>query len=171
MASLHYRGGHFAGTNFHWEINGTEGDIVVTAPVGHIQHAPLTLLGARGDAAELAVLPVPESYSQGPVTGPARYRPRTWGCALLPARRIWGCAPLPAIPRRPPRGRQQRSGLLGRRRAAPKYPQCFQHALTDPAVSESLLARLGEGRGQSAHLDADRASVNTLSTLPISRTP
>lgn len=42
--------------------NGTEGDIVVTAPIGHIQLAPLTLLGARGDAAELAVLPVPQSY-------------------------------------------------------------------------------------------------------------
>ena len=25
-------GGHCAGTNFHWEINGTEGDIVVAAP-------------------------------------------------------------------------------------------------------------------------------------------
>jgi len=62
VATLHYRGGHFGGTNFHWEINGTEGDIVVTAPIGHIQLAPLTLLGARGDAAELAVLPVPESY-------------------------------------------------------------------------------------------------------------
>ena len=62
VASLHFRGGHFPGTNFHWEINGTEGDIVVTAPIGHIQLAPLTLLGARGDAAELAVLPVPESY-------------------------------------------------------------------------------------------------------------
>jgi predicted dehydrogenase len=62
VASLHFRGGHFPGTNFHWEINGTEGDIVVTAPIGHIQLAPLTLLGARGDAAALAVLPVPESY-------------------------------------------------------------------------------------------------------------
>jgi predicted dehydrogenase len=61
VASLHFRGGHFPGTNFHWEINGTEGDIVVAAPIGHIQLAPLTLLGAQGDA-ELAVLPVPESY-------------------------------------------------------------------------------------------------------------
>jgi predicted dehydrogenase len=62
VASVHFRGGHFPGTNFHWEINGTEGDIVVTAPIGHIQLAPLTVLGARGDAAELALLPVPESY-------------------------------------------------------------------------------------------------------------
>jgi predicted dehydrogenase len=61
VASVHFRGGHFPGTNFHWEINGTEGDIVVTAPIGHIQLAPLTVHGARGDA-ELAVLPVPESY-------------------------------------------------------------------------------------------------------------
>jgi predicted dehydrogenase len=70
VAALHYRGGQFRGTNFHWEINGTEGDIVVTAPVGHIQLAPLTLLGARGDATELAVLPVPESYSKVPSLDP-----------------------------------------------------------------------------------------------------
>ena len=37
---------------------------------------------------------------------------------------------------------------------------------------ESLLARLGEGRGQSAHLDADRTAMNIqLSTLLILRTP
>jgi predicted dehydrogenase len=70
VATLHYRGGQFRGTNFHWEINGTAGDIVVTAPVGHIQLAPLTLLGARGDATELAVLPVPESYSKVPSLDP-----------------------------------------------------------------------------------------------------
>ena len=61
VASVHFRGGHFPGTNFHWEINGTDGDIIVTAPIGHIQLAPLTLLGAQGDA-QLAELPVPESY-------------------------------------------------------------------------------------------------------------
>jgi predicted dehydrogenase len=70
VASFHYRGGQSRGTNFHWEINGTEGDIVVTAPVGHIQLAPLTLLGARGGATELAVLPVPESYSKVPSLDP-----------------------------------------------------------------------------------------------------
>ena len=42
----------------------------MTAPVGHIQLAPLTLLGARGDGTELAVLPVPESYSKVPSLDP-----------------------------------------------------------------------------------------------------
>ena len=29
--SIHYRGGHSRGTNLFWEINGTEGDLQVTA--------------------------------------------------------------------------------------------------------------------------------------------
>ena len=59
VATLHYRGGHFPGTNFHWEINGTEGDIVVTAPIGHIQLAPLTLLGARATPPSWPCCPSP----------------------------------------------------------------------------------------------------------------
>jgi predicted dehydrogenase len=31
VANLHYRGGMSAGINFHWEINGTKGDIVLTS--------------------------------------------------------------------------------------------------------------------------------------------
>jgi predicted dehydrogenase len=63
VASVHYRGGTSTGTNFMWEINGTEGDIVITADSGHIQMAPLTIRASRrGEAlAELSV--------------PARYRP------------------------------------------------------------------------------------------------
>jgi len=44
--AAHYRGGT-QGTGFHWEINGSLGDILVTAPVGHPQMAPL--LVSRSD--------------------------------------------------------------------------------------------------------------------------
>ena len=54
--SVHYRGGLSRGTNFLWEINGTEGDIQVTAPVGHPQLVPLSIHGARGDEKALKPL-------------------------------------------------------------------------------------------------------------------
>lgn len=71
VATFHYRGGSSRGTNFRWEINGTDGDIVVTAPTGHLQLAPVTLWGARADAAEPAPLTVPESYVDVPSLDPA----------------------------------------------------------------------------------------------------
>lgn len=47
--SIHYRGGTSRGTNFLWEVNGTEGDLRVTGDMGYPQIVELTLLGARGD--------------------------------------------------------------------------------------------------------------------------
>lgn len=47
--SLHYKGGKTRGTNFLWQITGTEGDIEVTAPLGHAQMVQLTITGARGE--------------------------------------------------------------------------------------------------------------------------
>nr|WP_321462489.1 Gfo/Idh/MocA family oxidoreductase [uncultured Cohaesibacter sp.] len=47
--SLHYKGGTNRGNNFLWEINGTEGDILVTADLGHAQMVQLTIKGARGE--------------------------------------------------------------------------------------------------------------------------
>ncbi|MFJ8001291.1 Gfo/Idh/MocA family protein [Streptomyces sp. NPDC096310] len=66
VASLHYRGGSPRGTNFHWEINGTDGDLVVTAPSGHLQLAPATLRGARGTDTRLSEHTVPASYEKVP---------------------------------------------------------------------------------------------------------
>lgn len=62
VTSIHYRGGSSRGTNFHWEINGTEGDLTVTAPGGHLQMAPVTLHGSRD--AELVQLPLPDDYER-----------------------------------------------------------------------------------------------------------
>lgn len=66
VAAFHYRGGMSRGTNFRWEINGTEGDLVLTAPTGHLQLSPLTLEGARGTSTALAPLTVPDRYVRVP---------------------------------------------------------------------------------------------------------
>lgn len=73
VVSAHYRGGMSRGTNLLWEINGTEGDLRITAPTGHAQLADLTLLGGRGDDTELSVLEVPAKYRTVPaeLEGPA----------------------------------------------------------------------------------------------------
>src|SRR5690606_5211442 len=53
VAALHYRGGSSRGTNLLWEINGTEGDLVLTGGSGHLQFGQVELRGARGDRREL----------------------------------------------------------------------------------------------------------------------
>lgn len=71
VASVHYRGGSTRSTNLLWEINGTEGDLVVTGDSGHLQFGQFTLRGARGGD-PLAELPVPDRYTEVPeLTGPA----------------------------------------------------------------------------------------------------
>jgi len=64
-ASVFYRGGRSRGDNFRWEINGTEGDLVVTADWGNVQTAVLTLAGGRGGDASVAPLTVPAKYLDG----------------------------------------------------------------------------------------------------------
>ncbi|MFI8518811.1 Gfo/Idh/MocA family oxidoreductase [Streptomyces sp. NPDC085481] len=72
VASLHYRGGSSRGTNLLWEINGTEGDLVITGGSGHLQFGQFEIAGARGGDSTLSVLPVPERYRNLPgVSGPA----------------------------------------------------------------------------------------------------
>ncbi|MFD5700047.1 Gfo/Idh/MocA family protein [Streptomyces lasiicapitis] len=67
VASVHFRGGLSRGTDFHWEINGTDGDLVVTGDHGHLQQARLRVRGARGGTdTALAELPVPERYFDVP---------------------------------------------------------------------------------------------------------
>ena len=66
VVSAHYRGGQARGTNLLWEINGTEGDLQVTAGSGHVQIVPLTLKGARGEDRELKPIETPAKYRLGP---------------------------------------------------------------------------------------------------------
>src|SRR3989442_4479900 len=60
--SIHYRGGVSRGTNLLWEINGTEGDLQLTAPGGHAQIFEMTVHGGKGAQSTLEVLHVPEQY-------------------------------------------------------------------------------------------------------------
>jgi predicted dehydrogenase len=68
--SVHLRGGLARSTNFLWEINGTEGDLQITADAGTIQINPLHVAGARGTEARLAPQALP-AVAEEPA-GPAR---------------------------------------------------------------------------------------------------
>jgi predicted dehydrogenase len=63
VAAVHFRGGLSRATNFHWEINGTDGDLLLTGASGHLQFGQVTLSGAQGKDATPKELPVPASYS------------------------------------------------------------------------------------------------------------
>jgi predicted dehydrogenase len=68
--TIHYRGGVSRATNLLWEINGTEGDLQVTAAGGQAQIFEMTLCGGNGEQSMLDVLPVPERYQWSPPQGP-----------------------------------------------------------------------------------------------------
>ena len=53
-------------TNLHWEINGTEGDLVVQAPRGTCRWRCPAVLGGHSADRELAPLEVPASYHRVP---------------------------------------------------------------------------------------------------------
>src|SRR6184192_2191011 len=69
--SIHYRGGVSRGTNLLWEINGTEGDLQLSAAGGQAQIFQLTVRGGKGAQSSLEVLPVPEKYWWSPPQGPS----------------------------------------------------------------------------------------------------
>jgi predicted dehydrogenase len=71
--SIHYRGGTSRGTNLLWEINGSEGDLQLTATGGQAQIWELDVRGGKGDQSSLELLPVPEQYRWAPpqVPGPS----------------------------------------------------------------------------------------------------
>lgn len=70
--SFHLRGGGAKGVGLCWEINGTEGDIRITAPFGQVQLAPLTLTGARDGQTEMAPIELPSGEG---VNWPKNSRP------------------------------------------------------------------------------------------------
>src|SRR5712692_9284460 len=64
--SMHYRGGVSRGTNLLWEINGTAGDLQLTADGGQAQIFEMTVRGGKGAQSALDVLPVPGQYRWSP---------------------------------------------------------------------------------------------------------
>src|SRR5881396_3037995 len=68
--SIHYRGGVSRGTNLLWEINGTEGDLQLTAAGGQAQIFEMTVHGGKGTQSSLDVLPVPMQYQWSPPQAP-----------------------------------------------------------------------------------------------------
>ena len=71
--SIHYRGGVSRGTNLLWEINGTQGDLQLSAAGGQAQIFELDVRGGTGAQPLLELLPVPEEYRWAPpqVPGPS----------------------------------------------------------------------------------------------------
>src|SRR5437588_3394148 len=68
--SIHYRGGVSRGTNLLWEINGTEGDLQLTATGGQAQIWEMVVRGGKGEQSSLELLPVPDKYRWAPPQGP-----------------------------------------------------------------------------------------------------
>ncbi|MBF6046998.1 gfo/Idh/MocA family oxidoreductase [Streptomyces sp. NRRL B-1677] len=64
VAAVHLRGGESRATAFHWEINGTDGDLVVKAYQAQWWSGRLRLYGARGNDRVLTELPVPAAYQR-----------------------------------------------------------------------------------------------------------
>lgn len=73
IASIFYRGGTSRGENFRWEINGSEGDLVLTSPVGNLQVLAPTLFGGRGDETTVREMTISAEYELAPKApeGPA----------------------------------------------------------------------------------------------------
>jgi predicted dehydrogenase len=68
--SIHYRGGVSRGTNLLWEINGSEGDLQLTATGGQAQIWELDVRGGKGAQSSLEHIRVPEHYRWAPPQGP-----------------------------------------------------------------------------------------------------
>jgi predicted dehydrogenase len=74
VMSLHMRGGVSRGTNLLWEINGSEGDLVVTADTPFVHFGPLHLKLGWGSTAPLESIPIVDDVPDVPAQlkgGPA----------------------------------------------------------------------------------------------------
>ncbi|UUZ62693.1 Gfo/Idh/MocA family oxidoreductase [Polaromonas sp. P1-6] len=71
VANIHYRAGVQFGTAFHWEINGTKGDLVISAETGHFQFGDIKIQGATKGGRLLEAMTIPDRYwtIQGPRAG------------------------------------------------------------------------------------------------------
>ncbi len=74
VASIFYRGGLSRAGDLRWEINGTDGDVLVTSPApnGNIQATELMLAGGRGADAHVEPVVTPGRHSGTEPLGAAR---------------------------------------------------------------------------------------------------
>jgi len=61
IASIFYRGGQSRGSNFYWEINGSEGDLAFESSLGNLQVADVRLRGGRGASTQVEDLLVADT--------------------------------------------------------------------------------------------------------------
>jgi predicted dehydrogenase len=66
--ATHFRGGLSKGTNFHWEINGSKGDLIVTSPVGYVGVGGFRLQGVNEHTLQDLTIP-PEYGDASPTRG------------------------------------------------------------------------------------------------------
>lgn len=81
MISAHYRGGQTTAEPLHWQIDGTDGTIVVTAANSNLQLSPLTIRGATVGEDALRELEIPSTHVNTPQSLP--YAAATVAEALL----------------------------------------------------------------------------------------
>ena len=62
VLNAHFRGGTSAVSNFHWEINGTDGDLLVTGEQPNFWLSKTSVLGANKEHPQLHPLPLPKKY-------------------------------------------------------------------------------------------------------------
>jgi predicted dehydrogenase len=67
VLSAHFRGGVSRTTSFQWEINGTDGDLVLRGDAGaFLEYGQVRLFGAPRGPREISPLPTPETYIEVP---------------------------------------------------------------------------------------------------------
>jgi predicted dehydrogenase len=64
MVTCHFRGGMSRATNFHVEINGSRGDLLLTSPIGYVGLGGFKLMGAQADAT-IQPISVPGDFGAG----------------------------------------------------------------------------------------------------------
>ncbi|MEU7630806.1 Gfo/Idh/MocA family oxidoreductase [Nocardia sp. NPDC049220] len=74
VASVFYRGGLSRAGDLRWEVNGTDGDLLVSSPLpnGNLQAIELVLAGANGAATRVVPIDTPDRYPELGLAGPAQ---------------------------------------------------------------------------------------------------
>jgi predicted dehydrogenase len=93
-ASIHYRGSVSRASNFHWEINGSDGDLLLTSGMGQMQLADITLQGGRGQDQGLQPLAVPAVFQRPGM--PSGYAANVYGVYAKLIESLRGSGPAPA---------------------------------------------------------------------------